>query len=727
MTVRGEVEADRLVLDVYAGRVDNMDAAKPEIIKTLFTRGLGYPHGLGQLAGAPILTSPMNVPSWLDNEAIAFLWEDEAGVIQVVSLNTATGRLEFLTHGAEDVINYILAPRGTVVYETRLPLSRTKSDQLLRDGFAVTSPDAFVLLTGDVDGRGIVDHTMCTRRIVQNSRDTPLAAISPVQCQLSFVYTAANVSTEKIFAPDGRRMMINRPVASVPSSWSNYTDSDLASLIAQRERDRSQLESRFLAELGVLDLNMPAKFVGIDVPARAYDKLNIAWAPNGRSFAIWPTFVPADRADAAGLEGRAIAVFGIDGALIAELPMAKDQVVHIADAQMVSSDLIRLTFDDATRLQLRRIGSKWQKQVMARSVTAAESRPASSPIRIEFKEGMNEPTKLYAVNQQTGEERSLLELNPRFGSELSLAHVETVEWEGTSGKHVRGRLYYPLRYEKGKRYPLVIQLGAAPPDAEFSIYGTARRYGIGSGPGWAIHLAQAIAAQDIAVLQTSGVAEVNSQSSELEQIRLRAEGAALAAEHMVRSGIADSKRIGLMGHSIHGRTVEYALTHPSFEFAAAIVSDAADANYLQAALNGWPDSRGDMNGAPPFGAGLKDWLENSPAFNVEHVRCPLQIQVSSSGDGLAAVLSSGWEMFSRLRYLSKPVELYVAPDIRHGSHILQNPHQLLAVQTRALDWWRFWLKDEKRDDQTAVTQYESWSVLHTLRDADTQRVSRDER
>ena len=75
-----------------------------------------------------------------------------------------------------------------------------------------------------------------------------------------------------------------------------------------------------------------------------------------------------------------------------------------------------------------------------------------------------------------------------------------------------------------------------------------------------------------------------------------------------------------------------------------------------------------------------------------------------------------WELFSRLRYLHKPVELYVVPDIAHGSHALQNPTQLLSLQQRALDWWCFWLKDEVDTDPRKSEQYERWQVLRELRD-----------
>ena len=71
-------------------------------------------------------------------------------------------------------------------------------------------------------------------------------------------------------------------------------------------------------------------------------------------------------------------------------------------------------------------------------------------------------------------------------------------------------------------------------------------------------------------------------------------------------------------------------------------------------------------------------------------------------------------MFSRLRFLRKPVEYYFIPDVDHGSHGLQNPRQLRALQGRALDWWRFWLKDERDPDPAKRAQYEAWDALREM-------------
>jgi hypothetical protein len=73
-----------------------------------------------------------------------------------------------------------------------------------------------------------------------------------------------------------------------------------------------------------------------------------------------------------------------------------------------------------------------------------------------------------------------------------------------------------------------------------------------------------------------------------------------------------------------------------------------------------------------------------------------------------------WEIFSNLRYLRSPVELFVIPDIEHGVHILQNPAQRLASQGGTVDWFSFWLKDEEDPDPAKTEQHKRWRELRKL-------------
>jgi hypothetical protein len=143
------------------------------------------------------------------------------------------------------------------------------------------------------------------------------------------------------------------------------------------------------------------------------------------------------------------------------------------------------------------------------------------------------------------------------------------------------------------------------------------------------------------------------------------------------------------------------------------VADNIDGSYVQYVLD--PNDRRVFdekeNGTRPFGAGVQTWAYMAPGFNVERLHSPLRMELDM---GPIDLILGPWEMFSNLRYLRKPVELFVIPDIPHGVHLLQNPAQRLASQGGTVDWFCFWLKGEEDPDPNKASQYERWRELRKL-------------
>jgi hypothetical protein len=297
-----------------------------------------------------------------------------------------------------------------------------------------------------------------------------------------------------------------------------------------------------------------------------------------------------------------------------------------------------------------------------------------------------------------------------------LGRVESINWEGMDGRRWSGLLYYPPGHETAGRRPLVIQTHGYSA-AEFSL--------IGHNINPTTYCAQPLANRGMLVLQMGGIGIASPRiASTAEEAPAVLAGFVGAVRHLDRLGLVDPARVGLSGFSRTGWHVEYAIAHADMLFAAAIAADNIDSGYVQSMLKGWPAGLDAGNGGPAFGSGLKAWLENAPAFNAERVRTPLRLQVNSGGLiwGLQA-----WEIFSRLRFLRKPVELYFPPRLGQGTHNLQNPRQVLASAGGALDWFDFWLNGHERADphtiagetkKDLVEQYARWRKLRQLHEAD---------
>jgi dipeptidyl aminopeptidase/acylaminoacyl peptidase len=335
----------------------------------------------------------------------------------------------------------------------------------------------------------------------------------------------------------------------------------------------------------------------------------------------------------------------------------------------------------------------------------------SSPLQIDVHQGLDQPPQLVWTDKKTGRTRMLFDPNPQLRTDFALGHVELTHWVDSAGLSWTGRLYYPAHYLSGRRYPLVIQTHGYAGKDEYSVYGQGYpEGGIPLGPGWSVYLAQPLAGRDIAVLQVGGPEKPPPQESDYPKAKSRAWALADAAKHLIDTGLVDKDKVGIMGHSATGRVVEAALAFTDFPYAAAIASDNYELNYTQSMYLGWNA----VEGQPPlFGDGLDSWLDNSPALNAERIRTPMQLELTT-GDSRSTTVVYLWEMFSRLRYLNKPVEYYVFPDLAHGSHMVQNPRQLMALQNRALDWWLFWLKSEEDPNPAKVGQYRDWRMLREL-------------
>ena len=122
-----------------------------------------------------------------------------------------------------------------------------------------------------------------------------------------------------------------------------------------------------------------------------------------------------------------------------------------------------------------------------------------------------------------------------------------------------------------------------------------------------------------------------------------------------------------------------------------------------------------MNGAPPFGEGLQQWLKRSPGFNLDKVNAPLMVV----GLGPWSLLTM-WQPYAGLHYLHKPVDLIM---LNTDEHVLTNPAVRMASQGGSVDWFRFWLQDYEDPDPAKAEQYKRWRELRKLQEENEKKLT----
>ncbi len=697
MLVTGDVARDGAWLELRVGRLDSLEGAVATPLIRLFTHARG--GGYERHRGSETLLAPWrNAPRWIDDDHVALLWEDSALLRQVVSVTVSTGELRYLTSHRSDVTHFSALADGTLLYGAKIPCARRPAVREQAEGYVVEAEDAFELLYGC--GAWVRDEQALfamtgqqgvARQVVMRGGDA--VNRSPPRLPAALV------------APSGTKAIFANTISQIPREWESYTAVHFRTMLqALQSEGRSGAYASQFQQLFVINVASATAQPLWPVPMEPYERLRLAWSPEEKRVVLGPTFLPVATADAAGLAGEAVAVVDIEHSRVETLPMVAAEARRIRQLRWVGGSQIEVRLDEGCVVYRKR--SRWQRVPAG---PCAQSHLAAVEVRLA--QGLNEAPRLLARDLATGQQAVALDPNPVLATRFALGKVEWIERE-VAGTRWRGRLYHPADNEKGQRYPLVIQTHSLAGPAEYSLYG---RGGTAPalGPGHSAYIAQSLASHGFFVLHgRAGSGEFEADL--LAQTRRQIAATEAVVEQLVREGRVERDRVGIMGYSASGWDVSYALTHSDFPYAAALTDDNKDGSYSQALVSGWLVGGGEeMIGVQPFGQGLSQWIAESPAFNADRIRTPLLLTATSPGSELLK-----WELFSRLRFLRKPVEFFIVPDIEHGSHGLQNPTQLLALQERAFDWWRFWLQDERDPDSRKAAQYARWEVLRSLRDVE---------
>lgn len=290
-------------------------------------------------------------------------------------------------------------------------------------------------------------------------------------------------------------------------------------------------------------------------------------------------------------------------------------------------------------------------------------------------EPMN-PGDVWLLAADGGEARRVTHVFEYLAREFRLPRVERIEWKGRDGVTVEGLLYYPLDYERGKRYPLVVQTHGGPASSD--------RFGFGS---WSRYV-QVLTARGWAVLQpnyrgSTGYGDAFLRDMVGHYFHNAHLDVMAGVDHVIAMGVADPDRMVKMGWSAGGHMTNKIITFTDRFKAASSGAGAVNwiSMYAQSDVRTY---RTPWFGGTPWqeDAPIDVYWEHSPLKDIWKVKTPTLILVGANDERVPPPQSV--ELYRALKANGVPARLYMAPREPHGWRELR--HRLFKMNVE-LEWF----------------------------------------
>ena len=330
-------------------------------------------------------------------------------------------------------------------------------------------------------------------------------------------------------------------------------------------------------------------------------------------------------------------------------------------------------------------------------IPIAQGKPAGPPQRVSgdrfnsnfqsvggtvafISETANEPPDVYASTGATFTPRRLTSTNPQ-AAEFGHGAQRVVSWKSAAdSESIEGVLTLPVGHREGTRVPLLVVVHGGPAGLSSARYPSAS----------SAYPVQVFASMGYAVLQPN----FRGSTGYGKRFRSLNHGDILGkdwidvnsgVDAMIRTGIADSTKMGLMGWSYGGFQTFWGITQTR-RFAAAsagagvndltaFFSQTDISDYLGMLLNSAPWEKPEL------------YLERSAYRKVKDVTTPLLIQSGEADRRVSPEQSI--QFYEAMKRIGKaPVKLVLYPGQGHG---VNDPRLSKDRMLRNVEWFAYWI------------------------------------
>lgn len=258
---------------------------------------------------------------------------------------------------------------------------------------------------------------------------------------------------------------------------------------------------------------------------------------------------------------------------------------------------------------------------------------------------------------------------------VPLGRTEVLRWPSSEGMEIEGLLTYPVKYQQGTRYPLLLVIHGGPMGAfTQSFTGSASTYPV------AVFAERGYAVLRVNPRGSSGYGKKFRYANYGDWGGGDYRDLMTGVDHVVKLGVADADRLGVMGWSYGGFMTSWIITQ-SKRFKAASVG-AGVTNLMS--FTGTADIPGFL---PDYFGGefwdkLDAYRQHSAMFHVKGVTTPTLIQHGERDERVP--LSQGKELYNALKRQGCETKMVIYPRTPHG---IEEPRLLLDAMNRNLEWF----------------------------------------